>query len=106
MKTPYHCVIGLLGLAIAGLALAGPTTAPTTAPTTQPYPLNECVVSGESFGKMGDPFTLTHDGREVRLCCEACAADFKADPVLYMKKINDALAKIGATTQPSHQHHH
>ena len=55
------------------------------------YPLKTCVVSGAKLGTMGKPVTLTHQGREVRLCCPACEPKFKADPDAFMKKIDDAV---------------
>jgi len=56
----------------------------------KPYPLATCVVSDEKIG--GDPamkpYTFTHDGQEVKLCCKSCLKDFNKDPAKYMAKIS------------------
>jgi hypothetical protein len=59
----------------------------------KPYPLKTCVVSGEKLGEMGKPYTFTHEGREVQLCCKDCLKDFKKDPAKFVKKIEAAEAK-------------
>lgn len=56
----------------------------------KPYPLSTCVVSGEKLGDMGAPYVLTHEGREVKLCCKACLKDFNKEPAKFVKKIADA----------------
>ena len=52
-----------------------------------------CVVSGEKLGSMGDPYVFTYEGRQVKLCCDGCLADFKKDPAKYLKKMDEADAK-------------
>ncbi len=52
-----------------------------------PYPLDTCLVSGEKLGAMGDPYVFTHEGREIKLCCEGCLRDFQADPAAYLAKL-------------------
>jgi hypothetical protein len=56
----------------------------------KPYPLKTCVVSGEKLGEMGTPYVLTHEGREVKLCCKSCLKDFNKEPAKYVKKIEAA----------------
>ena len=51
------------------------------------YPLETCVVSGEKLGSMGEPFVITHDGTEVRFCCDSCVPKFKKDPAKYLAKL-------------------
>jgi YHS domain-containing protein len=46
-----------------------------------------CPVTGEKLGSMGDPCVLTHEGKEVKLCCEGCKEDFLKDPAKYLAKI-------------------
>jgi hypothetical protein len=67
------------------------------------YPLRTCVVSGDELGgDMGEPYVFTYKdpnnprdpGRVVKLCCKGCLDDFKKDPAAYLKKIDDARAKI------------
>lgn len=42
-----------------------------------------CPVSGEELGSMGDPVVVSHEGKEVKLCCDSCVAEFKADPAKF-----------------------
>lgn len=57
------------------------------------YPLETCVVSGMKLGSMGDVVTYTHKGQEIKLCCQGCVGQVKADPDKYLKKISDAYDK-------------
>jgi hypothetical protein len=75
-------------LLLSGLLLAGLTLASCDKKTEgNGYPLTTCVVSGEALGSMGDPVVLTHEGREVRLCCDSCIPKFNADPAKYLEKL-------------------
>lgn len=49
-----------------------------------PYPLTTCPVSGEDLGTMGEPVTLSIEGREVRLCCRGCVSKVEAEPDRYL----------------------
>lgn len=51
------------------------------------YPIDTCVVSGEKLGSMGEPFVITHEGTEVRFCCDACLPKFNEDPSKYLAKL-------------------
>jgi YHS domain-containing protein len=42
---------------------------------------------------MGKPYTFTHEGREIQLCCKDCLKDFKKDPAKFVKKLEAAEAK-------------
>ena len=60
---------------------------------TPPIPdkLTTCPVSGDKLGgDMGKPFVFEYKGREVKLCCKDCKADFDKDPAKFMKKIVEA----------------
>ena len=82
----------LLGISTMALAF-GVFAADQKAPA-KPYPLKTCVVSDEKFGgDMGDPYVFTHEGREVKLCCEGCLKDFKKNPAKYVKKMEAAEKK-------------
>lgn len=59
----------------------------------KPYPLKTCITDDEKLGSMGDPVVFVHDGREIKLCCEGCRADFKKDPAKYIKKLEKAEKK-------------
>ena len=52
------------------------------------YPLTKCVVSGEDLGDK--PYTFTHNGQQVKLCCKDCLTKFEQDPPKYMAKIAGA----------------
>jgi YHS domain-containing protein len=44
-----------------------------------------CPVSGEELGgEMGDPVTVAHRGRTVRLCCAMCRPKLEKDPAKYL----------------------
>lgn len=60
------------------------------ADAAKPYPLKTCIVSGEKLGEMGKPYTLVHEGREIKLCCKGCLKDFQKDPAKYLKKLDAA----------------
>lgn len=57
------------------------------APLSGSYPLTTCIVSGEKLDSMGDPYVFTHEGTEVRLCCESCRDDFDKEPAKYLVKL-------------------
>ncbi|MAI30862.1 MAG: hypothetical protein CMM07_04210 [Rhodopirellula sp.] len=56
-------------------------------PAESGYPLETCVVSGGKLGSMGEPFVVTHEGTEVRFCCDSCLPKFKKDPAKYLAKL-------------------
>lgn len=70
-------------LALFSLTACGPK------PTA--YPLNKCLISGETLGAHGEPFRFVRDGQEVKLCCEACLEDFNKNAAKLMPKITAAL---------------
>jgi YHS domain-containing protein len=51
------------------------------------YPRDVYVVTGEKLGSMGEPFVITHEGTEVRFCCDSCVPKFKKDPSKYLAKL-------------------
>lgn len=79
-------------------ATASPAPTPATAPTASalpagvtPYPLTNCVVSGEKLGgDMGAPIEFVYQNQEIKFCCSMCQPKFLKDPDTYMKKIKDA----------------
>ncbi|MHC4208870.1 MAG: hypothetical protein ACYTE6_01135 [Planctomycetota bacterium] len=56
-----------------------------------PYPLDTCPVSGQELGSMGNPIVMTHEGREVRLCCKGCIKTFEADAARYFDQIDEKI---------------
>ena len=86
-------------LSAAALALLLVACSPATketkpAASAKTYPLDTCVVTGEKLGAMGKPFTFTHDGRVIKLCCKDCRKDFDKEPSKFLAKLEDA-AKAG-----------
>lgn len=61
------------------------------------YPLDTCVVSGESL-KDGYISTI-FKGQEVRLCCKECKKDFDKKPKHFMQKIWHPEKSADATDQ-------
>src|SRR6266853_1151635 len=92
MKTLKPLIISALLTAFAAAPLVG-QAADKDSKDAKAYPLTTCVVSGEKLGEMGKPYTFTHDGREVQLCCKDCLKDFNKEPAKYIKKIEEAEAK-------------
>src|SRR6476660_1972366 len=85
----FHKFI-MMGAALLALAII---TATAEDKKTPPIPdkLTTCPVSGDKLGgDMGKPFVFEYKGREVKLCCKDCKADFDKDPAKYMKKIVEA----------------
>jgi YHS domain-containing protein len=70
------------------------TAALSSAAEKPAYPLTTCVVSDEKLGSMGKAYVHQHEGREVLFCCKSCIKSFNKDPKQYLKKIDDAAAKL------------
>jgi len=84
----------MLGLLLVLAFVASPLHADDKkAEKAKPYPLKTCITDDEKLGSMGDPVVFVHDGREIKLCCEGCRADFKKDPAKYIKKLEKAEKK-------------
>lgn len=61
----------------------------------KPYPLETCVVSGESFGgSMGEPYVFVHQGREIKLCCKSCLKEFEKQPAKFLAKVDEAAKQV------------
>lgn len=58
-----------------------------------PYPIDTCIVSDEKLGSMGDPVTLTHAGRAIKLCCNGCVKEFEAEPAKFIEKLDKAIVE-------------
>ena len=56
---------------------------------------------------MGEPFVFVYGktkdspGREIKLCCKHCQADFDKNPKKFLKKIDKAEAKEAKDTKPA-----
>lgn len=52
------------------------------------YPLDTCIVSGESLGEMGEPVMTVVANRLVEFCCDDCAKKFSAQPGKYWSALD------------------
>src|ERR1044072_8478056 len=77
------------GMAVLALAAVS-ARAEDKKPAPKPDKLTTCPVSGDKLGEMGKPYVFEYKGREVKLCCPDCKADFDKEPAKYMKKIEEA----------------
>jgi len=103
MKLFGYLAVSTLAAASSIIVLAGckkeeaatsvaSATSPAPAGLT-PYPLTNCVVSGEKLGgDMGAPVQFAYQGQEIKFCCAMCQPKFLKDPDTYMKKIKEAQA--------------
>jgi YHS domain-containing protein len=64
------------------------------------YPLDTCVVSGESLGSMGDPVDMVVGNRLVRLCCAMCAPDVEGDPAGILATLDAAATEAQLADYP------
>jgi len=80
--------IGLICLTAFALGLNAKAADPST--DLKPYPITKCIVTGEKLGGMGKPYIFTHEGREIKLCCQGCLKEFKKSTETYLKKLDAA----------------
>ena len=87
-----HLTLIVIGLSLPLAVMAADEKKPEK---PKPYTLKKCVVSDEEIDEKGDmkPYVFTHEGREIKLCCESCLKDFKKDSAKYIKKIEAAEKK-------------
>ena len=57
------------------------------------YPLNTCLVSGESLTEWGEPINRIYKNRLVRFCCKMCIKEFEKNPDKVMSKLDEAVIK-------------
>jgi YHS domain-containing protein len=58
------------------------------------YPSENCVVSGNKLGGMGEPVDYVLGSRLVRLCCKGCINELQKNPLKYLGML-DQLGKNG-----------
>ena len=51
------------------------------------YPLNTCIVSGNTLGSMGKIVVKSHEGQEIKFCCKPCVKKFDANPAKYLARL-------------------
>jgi len=54
------------------------------------YPLTTCIVAGGELGSMGEPSEMVVAGRLLRFCCAKCHPKVEADPLRYLRIIDEA----------------
>lgn len=81
-----------IACALAFIAAISVATAEDKKAAAKPYPLDTCIVSDEKLGADASmkPFSFTHEGQEIKLCCKSCQKDFNKNPAKYLKKIDGA----------------
>ena len=89
--------LSILFLALVLIPL-GAAAAPTSNPAT--YPLDKCIVSGETLGEMGKVIIKEYDGREVRFCCKMCVSDFEKNQASFLKKLDDTIVETQLPSYP------
>ena len=60
----------------------------------KPYPLDTCLVCGMKFDPTDKPCVFVYKGQEIKVCDKSEKADFDKHPDKYMKKLDDAKAKL------------
>lgn len=80
-----------VALLLAGALNLGVAQAQKPDKKPRPYPLETCLVSGEKLGQGGmKPHAFTHQGREIKLCCQDCLKDFNQAPARFIQKLEAA----------------
>lgn len=65
------------------------------------YPLESCIVSGETFpSSMGEPVNVVVGNRLVRFCCAMCEPKFREDPEGYLARLDEAVLREQRETYP------
>lgn len=65
------------------------------------YPLDTCVVTGESLSGNGSKsHDIVYGNRLVRLCCKRCEKTFKEKPQGFIKKLDEAVAAAQRADYP------
>jgi YHS domain-containing protein len=83
----------LMGVLLGGIAFAVYAD-DASVKKPKPYRLDTCAVCGMKLADMGKPYVFEYKGREIKVCDKGEAADFKKDPAKYLKKMEEAEAKL------------
>jgi hypothetical protein len=89
MKSRYP-LLAILALSLMGLTACSEETASSEGSGHAYYIATQttCPVSSEPLGSMGEPIIVTHEGKEVQLCCKSCIKKFNAAPATYAAKVH------------------
>lgn len=88
---------------VSACLLAAPSFAETpagTAPEPKPYPFTFCIVQGTEFEEYKEPYVITHEGQQYKVCCKDCLEEFRADPAPHVEKFAALLKKREAAAKP------
>lgn len=80
-------ILAITAIVALGLAACREKGAEESAESKDSITQTVCPVSGEELGSMGEPVVMTHDGKEVKLCCKNCIEKFEADPAKYASQV-------------------
>lgn len=70
------------------------------------YPVDECVISGQKLGAMGEPVDYVVANRLVRFCCNGCIAAFNKNPGVHLAALDKAWAGKHAKGGREHGYDH
>jgi hypothetical protein len=100
---PVICGLVLAALIAIPSAIRADGTNSVAAAKPVPYPLTNCIISGEKLGgDMGAPIVFVYQdaakgiNQEIKFCCPMCKPQFLKDTDKYMKIIQAAEAKAKA----------
>jgi YHS domain-containing protein len=88
---------------VSACLLAAPSFAETSAeaaPQPKPYPFTFCIVQGTEFEEYKEPYVITHEGQQYKVCCKDCLVEFQADPAPHVEKFAALLKKRAAAAKP------
>jgi YHS domain-containing protein/uncharacterized protein YuzB (UPF0349 family) len=68
---------------VAALVSLGCSSTPVGQDVILAYPLDHCLVSGQSLYALGDPHMYVYEGQRFWFCCPACLEEFKLNPARY-----------------------
>jgi len=91
----------ILGSLILALVIIPQSALAAQSADSAPYPLEKCIVSGETLGEHGEIITKEYEGREVRFCCKMCVKDFEKDQASFLKKMDEAIIEAQLADYPA-----
>jgi hypothetical protein len=109
MNLSTLCLGSLLALTAGCAANPGPHPAPSAAALPPAavtkvqgdlYYFDHCARCDRLLGTRGDPVVVVSDGRHLRFCEQACAANFEAEAPASMAKLDNAMIADQAPLYP------
>jgi len=64
------------------------------------YPINTCVISGESLDFHGGVVNFIYGNRLFRTCCNDCKAEFLDEPAKYVPELDEEIIKVQKRKYP------